>query len=273
MVTVYNALGTVDITIDIVGYYVQGALYTYTGDGLRSSKTVGSTTSNFVYDVNASVPAVLSDGTNYYIYGPIGPGGQQLPIEQINESGTPAPIFLHHDRQGSTVATTSATGQVLSTAGYDPYGNLIGSQTTTPLGYDGAYTDAETGLLYLIDRYYDPTTGQFLSVDPLVAATGQPYAYANGNPVSNSDPTGLSFDPGAGANAIVNIGRGASFGLTDRIANLFSSGASCTVAQNGVDQFIGAAAASLVLGTTPAADVDAANPLEDVPYSAKVEAQ
>ena len=40
-------------------------------------------------------------------------------------------------------------------------------------------------------RYYDPATGQFLSVDPLVASTQQPYAYASDNPGNESDPTGL----------------------------------------------------------------------------------
>ncbi len=41
----------------------------------------------------------------------------------------------------------------------------------------------------VIGRYYDPTTGQFLSVDPLVDQTGQPYSYAGDDPVENSDPT------------------------------------------------------------------------------------
>ena len=41
-------------------------------------------------------------------------------------------------------------------------------------------------------RYYDPTTGQFLSVDPLVAATNQPYQYAEDDPANESDPTGLA---------------------------------------------------------------------------------
>ena len=40
-------------------------------------------------------------------------------------------------------------------------------------------------------RYYDPATGQFLSVDPLVATTGQPYAYADDNPVNGTDPLGM----------------------------------------------------------------------------------
>jgi hypothetical protein len=43
----------------------------------------------------------------------------------------------------------------------------------------------------LVGRYYDPATGQFLSVDPLVDETGQPYAYADDDPVNGVDPNGL----------------------------------------------------------------------------------
>jgi hypothetical protein len=39
-------------------------------------------------------------------------------------------------------------------------------------------------------RYYDPTTGQFLTVDPLVVQTGQPYSYTAGDPINDVDPTG-----------------------------------------------------------------------------------
>jgi len=44
----------------------------------------------------------------------------------------------------------------------------------------------------LVGRYYDPATGQFLSVDPMVDETGQPYAYAGDDPVNASDPSGLA---------------------------------------------------------------------------------
>jgi hypothetical protein len=42
-----------------------------------------------------------------------------------------------------------------------------------------------------INRYYDPTTGEFISVDPDVAETGQAYAYAGDDPVDGIDPMGL----------------------------------------------------------------------------------
>lgn len=49
----------------------------------------------------------------------------------------------------------------------------------------------EVGLVYLNNRYHDPTLGTFISVDPLVQMTGEPYIYASGNPATLSDPTGL----------------------------------------------------------------------------------
>jgi hypothetical protein len=42
-----------------------------------------------------------------------------------------------------------------------------------------------------VGRYYDPTTGQFLTVDPMVEETGQPYAYTGDDPVNETDPLGL----------------------------------------------------------------------------------
>jgi RHS repeat-associated protein len=62
--------------------------------------------------------------------------------------------------------------------------------TTTPLGYDAQYTSADTGLLYMRARTYDPATAQFLTRDPWVALTGEPYSYASDNPLTWADPTG-----------------------------------------------------------------------------------
>ena len=62
---------------------------------------------------------------------------------------------------------------------------------TTPFGYAGAYTDAESGLQYLRARYYDPQTAQFLTRDPLLPQTGQAYGYAGQSPLNATDPRGL----------------------------------------------------------------------------------
>jgi uncharacterized protein RhaS with RHS repeats len=42
-----------------------------------------------------------------------------------------------------------------------------------------------------INRYYDHSTGQFVSVDPMVNETNQPYTYAGDDPVNGVDPSGL----------------------------------------------------------------------------------
>jgi RHS repeat-associated protein len=42
-----------------------------------------------------------------------------------------------------------------------------------------------------INRYYDPSTDQFLSVDPDVQTTDQPYAFVNDDPLNATDPLGL----------------------------------------------------------------------------------
>ena len=42
-----------------------------------------------------------------------------------------------------------------------------------------------------VHRYYDPATDQFITVDPALATTGQPYAFAGNNPINATDPLGL----------------------------------------------------------------------------------
>jgi hypothetical protein len=48
-----------------------------------------------------------------------------------------------------------------------------------------------SGIIYLRARYYDPTTAQFLTRDPIEQLTQQPYQYANGDPLDQVDPLGL----------------------------------------------------------------------------------
>ena len=158
--------------------------YTYDGDGVRATETVSGSTTTFVWD-DESTPSLLTDGSNSYLYGPDG-----LPIEQIGTAGS---FWFVHDQVGSTVLLLDASGAQAGGYGYTPYGLATHTGTaTTPLQYTGQYTDAETGLVYLRARYFDPATAEFLTVDPLVNSTQTPYAYVGDNPLNGADPTGLT---------------------------------------------------------------------------------
>lgn len=160
------------------------ATYVYNGDGLRSAKTVGGTTTSFTWDAEA-IPDLLSAGTTDYVYGPAG-----TPVEQI-ASGSAHWYF--HDQLGSTRALTDSSGTVDCTYDYSTYGAVLGhtGTTSTPMQYTGQYTDAETGLVYLRARYYDPATAQFLTVDPEIDNTREAYAYVVNSPLNLTDLTGL----------------------------------------------------------------------------------
>ncbi|MCB0878949.1 MAG: RHS repeat protein [Thermoleophilia bacterium] len=162
--------------------------YAYDGDGLRQSKTVDGTTSFMVWS-SGEVPMLLSDGEFSYVYGP-----QGAPIAEISSGGTAR--YFHTDQLGSVRAVTDASGAVDATATYTAYGVATTTGAMPRFGYAGEYTDAESGLVYLRARYYDPSTGQFLTRDPIEDLTGDPYGYADGNPIMNTDPTGLFGIPG-----------------------------------------------------------------------------
>jgi len=162
--------------------------YGYNGDGLRVAKTSGGLTTDFTWNLAGPLPLLLEAdsgaSTIRYVYGPNG-----MPIEQLTSTQT---VFLHHDQLGSTRLLTSTTGSVVGAFAYDAFGNLTTSTgtTTTSLLYGGQYHDSESGLYYLTARYYDPSTAQFLSVDPALSVTHTPYVYAVDDPTNESDPSG-----------------------------------------------------------------------------------
>ena len=173
--------------------------YTYNANGLRMSQTSpGGTTEQLTWNTLSLVPQLLMDGENAYIYGPQGTALGTAPVEQISLSAPNSQssvTYLVSDPEGVRL-TFNSSGTITAGASYDAYGQVItgGLSNVTPFGYAGGYTDP-TGLIYLVNRYYDPSTGQFLSVDPLVDLTDQPYQYVGGDPINGSDPSGLGPQP------------------------------------------------------------------------------
>lgn len=165
--------------------------FSYDGNGLLASETSGMATRHLTWDTSTALPSILSDEANSFIYGANG-----VPIEQISEE---VPTYLHHDHLGSSRLVTDAGGEVSAAISYGPYGGVEGKSGSgsTALGFAGQYTDSASGLQYLRARFYDPSTGQFMSRDPIASLTRAPYVYAGDNPTNMVDPSGLcGIDPG-----------------------------------------------------------------------------
>ncbi len=189
------------------------ATYGYSGDGLRTTTT--TPTGGTTYAANDptgsgglgqptgtfTASGVLSSQT---LYGP----GTDDPIAQTTSSGT---YFLHKDGQGSVTSVTDAT-QLQSSYRYNPYGisTEAAGPVSSPYRYAGGVWDAGSGLAYDRARMYDPSTGRFLSKDPM----GGGYAYAADNPVNGRDPSGRSMwmgDDGGGGSGIGSVGTGGTY--------------------------------------------------------------
>jgi RHS repeat-associated protein len=99
------------------------------------------------------------------------------------------------DTQGNVLMTKDPQGHILARYTYRPYGTQQSGPTNAGPGYTGHVNDPGSGLVYMQQRYYDPGVGRFLSPDPIGPAAGNAfnfnrYAYANNNPVVNTDPDG-----------------------------------------------------------------------------------
>lgn len=124
--------------------------------------------------------------------------------------------YIHTDALGSPVAVTNASGAVIERTIYGAYGEVINRPLSGAPGYTGHVEDAETGLSYMQQRYYESEVGRFLSVDP-VAAYNNPigqfnrYRYGDSNPYRFVDPDGrmssMVDHPGIAQSSIQGIGR------------------------------------------------------------------
>ena len=114
----------------------------------------------------------------------------------LAQAGTKS--YYYTDPQGTVLAKADQQGNIVETYDYAPYGvQVLGVPPEGPTGYTGHVNDGESGLVYMQQRYMDPQTGRFLSVDPVGLNAGNPFdfnrfSYVNNNPVINSDPRGTT---------------------------------------------------------------------------------
>ena len=167
------------------------ASFSYDAFGHRTSKTIQSTQTGFLYD-GANVVQELSGATPT---ANLLSGGIDEVFQSTDSAGTRS--FLT-DALGSTLALTDSSGTVQTQYTFEPFGNTTtnGSATTNSFAYTGRELDA-TGLQFNRARYYNPQLQRFTSEDPTEFAGGDAnlYAYVKNSPINFWDPFGLTTWP------------------------------------------------------------------------------
>ena len=183
-------------------YGVDRELYYKEDSYLEGSKSVTYKTTyvgNYEKVVRSGGNGALTEH-KYYI-------GDVVVTNRSNSSSDT--FYLHKDHQGSVVAATNASGNVISQAIYDPFGKRtsIYQQSSianftyaepTDRGYTGHKEMAALGITHMGGRIYDATIGRFLQADPNIQAplnsqNYNRYSYVLNNPMSYTDPSGYFF--------------------------------------------------------------------------------
>lgn len=232
-----NREETVSFTYDAqgrrIGKHHESALLIVRTDGDYIATTTKDYSYHYLNDTltQMKISTLGGNKTLHFTYDAIGP-------MSVNYDGTE--YYYLRNAQGDVTGLVDADGTQVVTYTYDAWGNplsVTGSKSHTigednPFRYRGYFYDAETGLYYLQNRYYNPQWGRFLNADTLINQSSllgdNMFAYCYNNPVVMSDKTGnlpffaITAAIGAVVGAIVggvtaaksggNVGKGVATG-------------------------------------------------------------
>ncbi len=213
------------VTLDAAGHTTAQSTFTYTWDGagrLKEVRLSGQLLATYHYDARhrrtrkeTTAAAPQGVATVLYAYdqddhllaetdagGPIRSylWRDDTPVAQIDHRPTRKVLYLETDHLNTPRAARNEAGTLVWRWEADAFGSTLpnqdpdgdGQTTTVNLRLPGQYFDPESGLHYNQARYYDPTTGRYLSPDPVGLAGGlNTYSYVENNPLRYTDPTGL----------------------------------------------------------------------------------
>ena len=155
--------------------------HTYNGLDTRVGTVQGGVSRTFVRDGSYVTDPVLRDGQATYTPG-------------VSERRGGVSTWSHSGLKNADAQTTSV-GAIAATRVYDAFGAELSATGTWkgPFGYAGGfgYQEDSSGLKLLGHRYYDPTTGRFLSRDPIKDGRNW-YVYCENGPLNAADPWGLA---------------------------------------------------------------------------------
>lgn len=208
------------------------ASYGYDASGNTTSITGGSAGSQTLTWNDQDKPStdVTAAGTTSYVYDDAGNllvrrdptqttfflGDMQIVLDPVTQttsatryyslggvtlaarSSTGPVQYLVPDRQNTDQLTLNPSTYTATRRQYLPFGEARGTAPSTwpgDKGYVGGTPDSTTQLENLGAREYDPSSGRFLSADPMLETTDpnqlSGYDYAGNDPVTSSDPSGL----------------------------------------------------------------------------------
>lgn len=173
------------------------ATFNYDALGRRTSKVIGSLTSQFLYDGNDIAAEIGGSavGTSYL---------RSLNIDEpfIRQMGT-GNEFYHADALGSSLVLSNAQGTSGTMYTYEPFGKTtITGTSANAFQYTGRESDG-TGMYYYRARYYQPKLQRLVSEDLISGSPQDPqtihkYLYALNSPLNYRDPLGLLVAGGGG---------------------------------------------------------------------------
>ena len=178
---------------------VVGSSYVYRADGMRTSKTIAGWTTLYRYDGQMGMHDVETDAnsvwqkTTDYALGARGVDA----ISTTTSSGTTV-AYPIYDAHGNMISTLSKSGTNAYTftavRTFDAWGVIRrGAASGEPKGRYcanlGHKQDDESGLVYMRARYYEPSSGRFVSEDPARDGANW-FIYAGNSPTKNADLTG-----------------------------------------------------------------------------------
>ncbi|MEU9446442.1 RHS repeat-associated core domain-containing protein [Streptomyces sp. NPDC048304] len=169
--------------------------YVYNADGSLLLQKDPGTTTLYLPGEQLALNTATGDvkGTRYYTL----PGGGTALRTGDAATNTSTYTFQIPDQHGTNGLQLDSTAQTPTWRQFTPYGAPRGTTVTWSdnRGFLNAPNDTSTGLTIVGARQYDPTTGRFISLDPLFEATSPQelngYSYAGDDPVNQADPTGL----------------------------------------------------------------------------------